>query len=188
MDLTGYLAEAGGRALANGAGAHFITGTGTAQPNGVVNGSTLGITGATAVSGAFTADNLIDLFFSVIGPYRTNGSWLMSDIGMRDTRKLKDGNNQYLWAPGLTAGEQSTILGRPVVTDTNVADPALSAKSVVFGDLSKYMIRDVRGVRVERSVDFAFQNDLITWRFLFRTDGDLIDTTGAVKHFAGGAT
>ena len=71
--------------------------------------------------------------------------------------------------------------------DTNVADPAADAKSVCFGDMSKYFIRDVKGVRVERSADFAFQNDLITWRFILRTDGDLIDTTGAVKHFVGGA-
>ena len=50
------------------------------------------------------------------------------------------------------------------------------------------MIRDVSGVRVERSVDFAFQNDLITYRFIMRTDGDLVDTTGAVKHFVGAAS
>lgn len=188
VDLAGYLARIGGEALGNGSGAHFVTGTGSAQPNGVVTASTLGVTGGTGVTGVFTADNLIDLFFSVIGPYRKNGYWMLSDAGMKVARKLKDADNQYLWAPGLVAGEPTTLLGRPVVNDTNIADPALSAKSVLFGDLSKYFIRDVRGVRVERSVDFAFQNDLITWRFLLRTDGDLIDTTGAVKHFIGAGT
>ncbi|RMH85150.1 MAG: phage major capsid protein [Actinomyces sp.] len=86
------------------------------------------------------------------------------------------------------AGEPSTLLGRPVVTDTNVADAGLSAESIAFGDFSAYYIRDVRGVRVERSVDFAFQNDLVTWRFLFRTDGDLVDETGAIKTYTGAAT
>lgn len=188
VNLTEYLARIGGQALANGSGAHFVTGTGSSQPNGVVTASTLGVTGGTGVTGAFTADNLIDLYYSVIEPYRNRGTWLLSDAGVKTARKLKDGNGQYLWAPGLTAGEPSTLLGRPVLSDTNVADPAVSAKSVAFGDLSRYFIRDVRGVRVERSEHFAFNTDMVTWRFLMRTDGDLIDTTGAVKHFVGGAS
>lgn len=187
VNLAEYLARIGGEALGNGSGAHFITGTGAAQPNGVVTASTLGITGAAATAGAFTADNLMDLYYSVIAAYRSKGSWLMRDSSLAAARKLKETTGQYLWAPGLTAGEQSTLLGAPVLSDPNVAAAAALAKSVVFGDLSRYMIRDVKGVRVERSVDFAFQNDLVTWRFILRTDGDLIDTTGAVKHFAGGA-
>lgn len=187
VNLAEYLARIGGEALGNGSGAHFVTGTGSSQPNGVVTASTLGVTGGAGVTGAFTADNLIDLYYSVISPYRKRGTWLMGDASLKAARKLKDTTNQYLWAPGLVAGEPDTLLGRPVVNDTNVADPALSAKSVVFGDMSKYFIRDVKGVRVERSVDFAFQNDLVTWRFILRTDGDLIDTTGAVKHFIGNA-
>lgn len=188
VNLAEYLARIGGQALGNGSGAHFVTGTGSSQPNGVITASTLGVTGATGTTGAFTADNLIDLYFSVIAPYRKRGTWLMSDAGLKAARKLKDAENQYLWVPGLVAGEESTLLGRPVVNDTNVADPAVSAKSVGFGDMSTYFIRDVKGVEVKRSSDFAFTNDLVTWRFILRTDGDLIDTTGAVKHFIGGAS
>lgn len=187
VNLTEYLARIGGEALGNGSGAHFVTGSGAAQPNGVVTASTLGVTGGAGVTGAFTADNLIDLFYSVGPAYRAKGSWLLSDGAMKAVRKLKDTTNQYLWVPGLVGGEGSTLLGAPVLNDPNVAAPALSAKSVVFGDLSRYFIRDVKGVRVERSADFAFQNDLVTWRFIMRTDGDLIDTTGAVKHFIGNA-
>ena len=187
VDLVGYLARQAGQALANGSGAHFVTGTGSGQPNGVMTAAT-GATGATGQVGVPSTDELLDLFYSVIGPYRMNGTWLMSDITARDIRKLKDTTDQYIWAPGLIAGEQSTILGRSVVTDTNVADAALNAESVAFGDFSTYMIRDVAGVRAERSVDFAFQNDLVTWRFLFRTDGDLIDTTGSIKTYTGAAS
>lgn len=189
VDLAGYLAERGGVALGNGSGAHFVTGTGSSQPNGVVTASTLGVTGANSVVGAFSVDNLIDLYYSVISPYRKNGTWIMADAAIKAARKLKDPTSgEYLWNNSVLADEPNTLLGRPVLNDTNIADPALSAKSVVFGDLSKYFIRDVRGVRVERSVDFAFDKDLVTWRFLLRTDGDLIDTTGAVKHFIGGAS
>lgn len=188
IDLVAFLASQAGAALGNGSGAHFVAGTGSGQPNGVVGASTLGTTGATSVDGVFSADDLIDLYFSVIAPYRRQGTFMMSDAGMKVARKLKDADDQYLWVPGLVAGETSTLLGRPVVSDPNVPDPAVDAESVVFGDLSKYFIRDVRGVRAERSVDFAFQSDLVTWRFLLRTDGNLIDTTGAVKHFVGAAS
>lgn len=187
VNLSAYLAMQAGRALGNASGAHFVTGDGSAKPNGVVTASTLGVTGGAGVAGAFTADGLIDLYYSVISAYRKNGTWLMSDAGIKAARKLKDSDGQYLWVPGMVAGEPSTLLGRPVVTDPNVAAPALAAKSVVFGDMSAYMIRDVGGVRVERSAEYAFGNDLVTYRFIIRTDGDLVDTTGAVRHFIGNA-
>lgn len=190
VDLMGYLARRGGEALGNASGAHFVTGDGTNKPKGVVVASTLGITGGAGVAGAFTADNLIDLMFSVIAPYRARGYWMMADASLGAVRKLKDGAGRYLFEPetGIAdAPNMGTVLGRPVVSDPNMAAIALGAKSVIFGDMSTYYIRDVAGVRVERSVDFAFQNDLVTWRFLLRTDGDLIDLSGSVKHFIGNA-
>jgi len=186
-DLEGFLARQGGQALANGSGAHFMTGTGAAQPLGVVTASTLGVTGAAAVVGAFTADNLIDLAYSVIEPYAGRATWMMRRATEGAARKLKGSDNNYLWQPGLVAGTPNTLLGRPVVSDPNIAAVALSAKSVIFGDMSTYYIRDVSGVRVERSDEFAFSTDLVTFRFILRTDGDLIDTTGSVKHFIGNA-
>lgn len=182
VDLLGFVAMQAGRALANASGAHYITGTGASQPNGVVTASTLGKTAAS--NAAVTADELIDLYFSVIAPYRAKATWLMRDATMASIRKLKDTTNQYLWQPGLVSGTPDTILGRPLLTDPNVAAIGTTAKSVVFGDMSAYYIRDVNAVRFERSDDFAFGNDLVSFRALLRTDGDLVDTTGAVKHLA----
>lgn len=187
VNFAQFLARQGGRALGNGSGAHFVTGTGSSQPNGVVTAGTVGVTGATGNSGVPQGDELIDLFHSVISPYRLNAEWMMSDATAAEVRKLKDGNNQYLWQPGLQAGQPDLLIGRPVVIDPNVADAALSAKSVVFGDFSGYFIRDVQGVRIERSNEYAFNTDLATYRFLLRTDGDLVDTN-AVKVFEGGAS
>lgn len=187
VDLAGFLVRQAARALANGSNGHFVAGDGSSKPNGILTASTAGVTGAAAAAGVFTADNLLELQYSVIAPYRRNGYWMLSDAGLLVARKLKDSDGQYLWTPGLVAGENSTLLGRPVLSDPNMPDPAADAKSVLFGDFSSYMIRDVAGVRVERSADFAFDTDLVTWRFIMRTDGDLVDTTGAVKHFVGGA-
>lgn len=180
VDVAGFLARQGGRALGNGSGAHFVNGDGSSKPLGVVPASTLGVTAAGAA--AITTDELIDLFYSVISGYRMNGTWMMADATVAKIRKLKDGDSQYLWSPGLVAGEVDTLLGRPVVVDTNMPAATTGLKSVVFGDFSAYFIRDVNGVRIERSDDFAFANDLATYRFILRTDGDLVDTTGAVKH------
>lgn len=190
VDLEGYLAMQAGRALGNAFGTHAITGDGTAKPRGLTIDTTVGVTGATAVAGVFSADNLIDLFFSVIAPYRKSSScaWMMRDATIANVRKLKTTEGQYLWQPGLQVATADTILGKPVVTDPNVAAVALSAKSVVFGDLSQYFVRLAGGIRFERSEEFAFNSDLVTFRAIMRADGALVDTTGAVKHFVGGAT
>ena len=189
VDLLGYLARDCGRSVGNAFGGYAITGTGTAQPSGVVTGATLGVTGAASVVGAFSADNLIDLYYSVIAPYRASQScaWLMRDATLANARKLKDTTNQYLWQPSIQVGAPETILGKPVKTDPNVAAVALSAKSVLFGDMSNYFVRQAGGFRFERSDDFAFSTDLVTFRCIARLDGALIDTTGAVKYFAGNA-
>jgi len=190
VDLEGYLAMQAGRALGNAFGVHAITGDGSSKPTGVITSASTGVTGGTAVVGAFTADNLIDLYYSVIAPYRNSTScgWLMRDATLGAARKLKDGQGQYLWQPSIQVGAPDTLLGKPVHTDPNVAAPALSAKSVAFGDFAQYFVRLAGGVRFERSDDYAFNSDLVTFRAIIRADGLLIDQTGAVKVFVGGAS
>lgn len=190
VDLEGYLSRQAGRAVGNALGVHLVTGTGSSQPAGLVTTASAGVSGATAVAGAFTADNLIDLYYSVIAPYRNSSSagWLMRDATVGAVRKLKGSDNNYLWQPGLTVGAPDLLLGKPVNTDPNVAAVGLSAKSVVFGDVSAYHVRLAGGIRFERSDDFAFQNDLVTFRCIVRGDGILVDQSGAVKTFTGGAT
>ena len=193
VDLTGYFARQAGNALGNALGAELATGNGSSKPSGVVQTSTLGVTGDASVVGVPTAANLIDLYYSVISPYRNSSScvWLFRDSTAAKIRKLVDnsggaGVGNYLWTPGL--GEApDTILGKRVVIEPNIAATALSAKSVVFGDMSRYFVRIAGGVRFERSDEFAFQNDLVTFRAILRGDGVLGDQTGAVKHYIGNA-
>lgn len=189
FDLLGYLAEMSGQAIANGFGAHAITGTGSSQPYGVITNATTGVTGGTGVAGAFTADNLIDLYHSVAEPYARSKSaaWLMRNATLGAVRKLKDSQSRYLFdvavPPG--SGASGTLLGRPVFCDPTVAAVALSAKSVAFGDLSKYWVRMAGPLRFERSDSYAFANDLVSFRALARLDGVLVDQSGAVKVFVG---
>jgi len=191
VDIEAYLAMQAGRAIGNAFGAHMVTGGGTTVPRGVVLDATNGKTGlTTGVSGAFIADDLIDLHYSVIAPYRASQScyWVMKDSSLATARKMKDTTGQYLLQPSLQVGMPDTILGKPVLTDPNVAAVATSAKSVLFGDFSQYFVRLAGGVRFERSDDFAFSTDLVTFRCLLRADAALVDLTGAIKFFTGAAT
>jgi HK97 family phage major capsid protein len=189
VDLEGYLAMQVGRALGNALGTHLISGTGAGQPRGVVTDATLGKTGSAAVVGVFNYDDLVDLQYSVIAPYRASRScyWVLRDASLATLRKIKDTTNQPIWQPSMVLGAPDMLLGKPVVTDPFVAAVGLSAKSVLFGDFSQYFVRMVGGIRFERSDDFAFNTDLITYRAILRADAALVDLTGAVKFFAGNA-
>lgn len=191
VDLEGFVARQAGRACGNALGVDLVVGDGTNKPAGVATGATAGTTGKPAVAGAFTSDDLIDLFYSVIAPYRTSSScgWLMKDSTLGAVRKLKENgaNGAYLWQPSIQVGVPDTLLGKPVYTDPNVAAPAVGAKSVIFGDFSAYFVRLAGGVRFETSTDFAFDKDLVTYRAIVRGDGLLADLQGAVKAFVGGA-
>lgn len=190
LDLEGYLARQAGRAVGNAFGAHLVTGTGTGQPLGLMNSTTLGVTGGVGVAGAPTFDNLIDLMYSVTPPYRNSpeAAWLIKDSSVGALRKIKDGQGRYLWEASLTAGVPDTILGHPVLTDPNMAATGVNNKSVAFGDLSAYWVRIVNNIRFERSDDFKFDTDVVSFRCLIRGDGLLMDQSGAVKHYVGAAT
>jgi HK97 family phage major capsid protein len=189
VDILGFLATQTGNALGYAVNGALTTGTGTTQPTGIVTAAGSGITGSTAVSGAFTADNLIDLVYSVDTAGRTlpGTGWQLNAKAISAVRKLKDNAGQYLFSPSLSADARDLLLGYPIYENPAMADPATSAKSVIFGHLPSYFARTVGGLRLDRSDDYAFQNDLITFRATMRVDGNLIQTSH-VKYFAGGAS
>ncbi len=189
IDLEAFLAMQAGRAVGNALGADLVAGNGTAKPSGILQTAANGVTGQSGVAGAPSFDNLMDLYYSVLSPYRSQpeAAWLLNDTTQSTIRKLKDSTGRYLWEPTLTPQAPDQILGKPVVSDPNMPTVALGAKSVLFGDLSSYVVRIVNGVRFERSDDFAFNADLATYKCVIRGDGLLVDQTAAVKTFTGNA-
>lgn len=189
VDLLGYLAMQAGRALGNKFGTDLVNGTGTGQPNGLINLATLGVTGATTgVSGAPSYANLVDLEYSVIAPYRQSRScyWLAADKTIGGFRKITDTVGRPIWEPSAVLGSPDLLLGKPLVADPFML--ATSAKAIAFGDFSQFFVRLVGGVRFERSDDFAFGTDLVTFRAILRGDGTLVDQTGAIKYYQGSST
>ena len=189
VDILGFLATQTGNAIGFAVNGALTTGTGTVQPNGIVTTAGSGITGGTGVSGAFTADNLIDLVYSVDTAGRTlpGTGFMMNAKSIGAVRKLKDTAGNYVFSPALSGDKRDLVLGYEVYENPAMADPATSAKSVLFGNLPSYYVRQVGGLRLDRSDDFAFQNDLVTFRATMRVDGNLIQTSH-VKYFAGGAS
>lgn len=190
VDLLGYLAMQAGRALGNAFGTDLINGTGSGQPFGIINNS-VGVTGATTgVSGAPSYANLVDLEYSVIAPYRQSRScyWLAADKTIGGFRKITDTVGRPIWEPSAVLGSPDLLLGKPLVADPFMPAQATSALSIAFGDFSQYFVRLVGGVRFERSDDFAFSTDLVTFRAILRGDGTMVDRTGAIKVFKGAAT
>lgn len=189
VDILGFLAREAGTSIGVAVNTALTTGTDTTQPNGIVTAAGSGITGSTAVVGAFTADNLIDLSYSVNSAYRrmAGTGWQMSGPTIGAVRKLKDTYGQYLFQPSLQAGQPDQLLGYAIYENPDMAAVGTAAKSVIFGNLSSYYVRMAGGIRFDRSDDYAFANDLITFRATVRIDGDLPQTS-AVKYFIGGAS
>lgn len=185
IDLVSYLARQAGEAVGYKVNDLLAVGTGTVEPNGIFVAAGSGVTGGTA-SGAFTADNLIDLLHSVDSAVaaRPATALQMSRATLGAVRKLKDGDGRYLFEYG-AAGEPR-ILGERIVENPFAPAVAASAKSVIYGDMSSYHVRQVGGIEVARSDDFAFDTDESVWRVSMRVWGDLGQSAN-VKYFEGGA-
>jgi HK97 family phage major capsid protein len=186
IDLQAFLAREIGTAIGTAINTVLTTGTGTVEPRGIVVAAGSGVTGGTGVSGAFTANELIDLAHSVDAAVarRPAVGWMLNRTALGALRKLQDAAGQYLYAP--TVGGTETLLGYRVIQNPGMASPALGAKSVLFGDFSSYFVRVVNGIEIARSDDYAFANDIITWRASIRVDGDLGQSAN-VKYFIGNA-
>ena len=187
VDLLGYLSMQAGRALGNAFGSSLINGT-NGISGGLIAGATTGVTGGvTGVAGAPSYANLVDLEYSVIAPYRQSRScyWLAADKTIGGFRKITDTVGRPIWEPSAVLGSPDLLLGKPLVADPFMPAQAFSAKCIAFGDFSQYFVRLVGGVRFERSDDFAFGTDLVTFRAILRGDGTLVDRTGAISLYVG---
>lgn len=150
----------------------FITGDGTGKPTGLLTSGETGVT--TASASAITADEIIDLYHSLRTPYRKKAVFLANDSTVKAIRKLKDGNGQYLWQPGLQAGQPDTILNRPIHTSIYAPEIESGNSIMLFGDLSYYWIADRQGRSFQRLNELYAKNGQVGFRIFQRVDGKLI--------------
>lgn len=173
---------------------YFTTGTGTAQPRGVVTAAASGKVGTTGQTVTVIFDDLVDLIHSVDPAYRALGRcrFMMNDSSLKIIRKLKDSQGRPIFLPGydgLSGPMDDSVLGYPVQINQDVAVMAANAKSILFGDFSFYVIRDVMAATMWRFEDSAYvklgQIGFLMWS---RHGGNYTDAGGGVKYYQNSAT
>ena len=175
FDLESYFATEFARRIGNAEEAAFLSGNGSGKPTGIladVGGAEIGVTAASET--AITADELIDLFYSLKSPYRKKAIWVLNDRTIKAIRKLKDSNGQYLWQPALHEGEFDTILGKRIYTSPYAPELGAGAKSIAFGDFSYYWIGDRQGVAFKRLNERYAETGQVGFLASKRVDGKLI--------------
>lgn len=173
--IAGMLGERLGRIE----GSETTTANGSAKPLGIVAAAGTGVTSANAT--VITPDELIDLVHSVDPSNRYGASvgFMFHDTFLKYCRKFKDANGQYLWAPGMMAGEQDTLYGYPVAINQAMEPlvsnlPVTAKKHVLFGDFSKYVIRDVATPRFRRLDERYADTDQVAFIAFKELDADTI--------------
>jgi HK97 family phage major capsid protein len=171
-----------------GYGDDLINGAGTTEPRGLLLDAGTGVTGpagtGTTLGTQGTANQGTDALWNLVGsvaePYAESDSaaFIMRNASNVIVRKLRDTSGQPV--NGLT--DRRSILGYPVFIDPFMPAMANTVESIAFGAMDRYFVRIVNGIRFERSDEFRFQNDLVSFRCILRLDGALIDTN-AVKTF-----
>jgi HK97 family phage major capsid protein len=191
FDLESYIAREFARRIGVKEEEAFFTGDGSGKPLGVLadkGGAEVGVTAASTT--AITADELMDLYYSLFSPYRKKAVWVVNDSTIKAIRKLKDNNGQYLWQPGLIANAPDTILGRPVKTSAFMPSIAAGAKSIIFGDFNYYWIADRQGRTFKRLNELFATTGQVGFLASQRVDGQLIlpEALKVLKQKAGSGT
>lgn len=175
FDLEAYISKEFARRIGSREEESFFNGDGKGKPLGILaatGGAEVGVTAASAT--AITADEVIDLFYSLKAPYRKNAVWLLNDATVKQIRKLKDSTGQYLWQPSLVAGTPDTILGRPVKTSAFMPTAAAGAKTIAFGDFKYYWIADRQGRTFKKLSELFAATGQVGFMGTQRVDGKLI--------------
>lgn len=162
FDIEGVIAEQAGNAI----GTYVNSATTTT----LVGSAGSGVTASTAT--AISADNLIDLAYSVDGAARRlpSAGFMANGKTIGAIRKLKDTAGNYLYQVGV--GQPDTFAGFRIHENPALADIATGTKSVLFGDLKSFKIATT-GLDLAVSSDAYFANDVTGYRFTYRVAGAL---------------
>jgi HK97 family phage major capsid protein len=169
FDIEAVIAEQAGNAIGFKINDLATVGTGSTQTTGIVTAASSGVTGGTTT---FTADQLIDLQFSLNGAARRlpGVGYMANTTSMGVMRKLKSDDGNYLYT--VNVGAPDVFAGFPIYENPAMSSPATGVKSVLFGDYKSYKIVTT-GLDVATSSDAYFANDVTAYRFTYRFDGGL---------------
>jgi HK97 family phage major capsid protein len=175
---------------------YFTTGTGTAQPKGIITGATIGVGTGSGINtigddNQTTPDpttqvgyiDLTNLEHSVDPLYRPGAAFMFNDNVLRFVKTLKDKFGRPLWVPGLTSHAPDSLLGYPYWINNDMDVLATGKKTVLFGQVSKYLIRQVRELGILRLSERFADYGQVAFIGFARYDGNLLDAgTHPVKY------
>ncbi|GKX34644.1 MAG: peptidase U35 [Rhizobiaceae bacterium MnEN-MB40S] len=170
IDLSAYLSGHIARRFGQKEASWFVNGNGTSQAEGVLVSDEVGEHEAD-----LTADDLIDLFYSIKTAYSANGSWLMNRSTMATVRKLKDTDGSYLWQPSIAVGAPPTLIGRPVFESVDMPNATAENSPIVFGDFATgYAVADRVGFQIIRDELTGADNGIVKLRARRRVGGRVV--------------
>lgn len=146
----------------------FLTGNGSGKPLGLFYASSDGIsTGrdtTCASTTLFTADELIDLAYSIPAQYTKSPSfgWIMHRLSVAKCRKFKNGDGYYIWQAGIAMDRPDTLLNFPVYQSEYAPSTYTTGLYVaLLGDMKYYKIADVANLEMQRLNErFATKNQV----------------------------
>lgn len=179
FDIADYIFTEIGRSIGQLIETGYMVGNNSSKPNGIFTAAT---TGKTAASGtAITGDELLDLEHSVTPAYRRGAKFIMKDATLKIVRKLKDGNQNYIWQRSLESGTPQRLLGYPILISDDAPAATTGLDSILFGNIRRaYWIADRIGLSLQRLDELFALSGETGFLGTLRTDGELIDTL-AVK-------
>jgi HK97 family phage major capsid protein len=174
FNLESYIAREFARRIGAKEEEAFLVGDGSGKPTGIFDDTHGGEIGVTTSTASLKMDEIFDLFYSLKSPYRKRAVFITNDATVKEIRKLKDGQGQYLWQPSVKAGEPDTILNRPVKTSAYAPTIEPGAKVIAIGDFGYYWIADRQGRAFQRLSELYAATGQVGFRATQRVDGQLI--------------
>ena len=193
-----FITDHASQEFARQEGIALLTGDGTNKPTGMLNTAPVTTNdgasplrsvealeylplnpGVSPPVATINPDALLDIVYTLRVGYRTNASWAMASPTMAIVRKIKQ-NSEYIWSPGLTMGQQPTLLGFPVRNWEDLAVMDVDSLSILFGDYKRgYLLADRPGTRI--TVDANITTPGFIKFYVRRREGGIILDNNAIK-------
>lgn len=155
----------------------YCLGSGSQQPLGLFVASDDGLSTSADVSTGNTttgikADGLMEAQDSLNEGYQANAKWMFHPDGIKKIRKLKDGDGQYIWRPGLEKGAPNSLLGKSYVKSRFVPNTWTTGLYVgIYGDFSYYWIVDCLDMQMQVLNELYAENNQIGYIGRYEGDG-----------------
>jgi HK97 family phage major capsid protein len=152
----------------------FIYGDGKNKPAGILSCNDIKTVNVSELQ-TITADNILDLYYSLRSEYAAKGTFLMHRNTLQLIRGLKcPTTGHYLWSPGLALKAPDTLLGAPIMECSDMPLPEKGNCPIAFADFkTAYKIVDRTGIRMLR--DPFTDKPFIKFYATKRVGGDVIN-------------